>query len=177
MMTLMKKAGLAGAITTALLLSTGAQAASDTAQINITATVVDSTCTLDTSKVPVDLGRAAGRDFAAAGDVGASATFKLHLSNCGADVTKVKVTASGTPDDDNSELFKNTGAATGVGVAVFGDANQSTQLKPDGNAVEYDITGQKEADLPFKAELRQSADTKPGTGDVVSVLTLTLTYE
>ncbi|MGL5969094.1 MAG: fimbrial protein [Kluyvera sp.] len=174
-----KKNVMAGMISLVILpLSWGVQAASDTATINITATVVDNTCTPEwTAAVPVNLGRAAVRDFTAPGAVGASSTFDLKLKDCGADTTKVKVTASGAADGSNSELFKNTGGATGVGIALFGDATQSTQLKPGSGEVEYDIAGKTDAVMTFKAELRQSADAKPAAGDVVSMVTLTMAYE
>jgi type 1 fimbria pilin len=175
------KFGLAITTLSLLMIMPGAQAATDSATITISATVVDSTCTPDwTASVPVQLGRAAIRDFNAAGDVGASNSFELKLKDCGSGATVVKVTASGTGDDDNPGLFKNeaaSGGASGVAVALFGGPEQSTQLKPGEDEAEYDITGDTAPTLTFKAELRQSGATKPTAGDVQSSATLTLTYE
>ena len=179
-MIVLKKHALAGVMASALvMLSSGSQAATDSATVNITATVVDNTCTPEwTGAVQVAMGRASARDFTGEGSVGATNTFHLKMKDCGSGTTKVKVKATGTADA-NTDLFKNEDAsgAAGVALAIFGDASQSTQLKPNSGEAEYDITGNATPDLAFKAELRQSGTAAPTTGDVKSAITLTITYE
>lgn len=178
-----QKTALTGAIMTALLaFSYGAQAATATATVNVTATVVANTCTPQWSGAQaLDVGRASMTDFTGTDAVGASNTLDLKLINCGADTTKVKVTADGTPDNGNGDLFANTesGGATGVAFALFGGDDQNTQLKPkNASNVEYAVdSGSKTVDMIFRADLKQLSETPPTSGKVTSAITLTMTYE
>lgn len=160
--------------------SWGASAASDTATVNITATVVDNTCTpqWSDSGVSVDLNRVSLNDFGT-NKIGAEKTFTLSLTDCGSDTTKVTVTASGTEDGTDSSLFSNleSDGATGVAVAIWGDSSQSTQLTPDGlTSAEYTVSNQA-VDMTFLARLMQTGDTTPTAGSVRSTVTLTMDYE
>lgn len=173
----MRMTGLALAI---MGVSWGVSAASDTATVNITATVVDNTCTpqWSDSGVSVDLNRVSLNDFGT-DKIGAEKTFTLSLTDCGSDTTKITVTASGTEDGTDSSLFSNleSDGATGVAVAIWGDSSQSTQLTPDGlNSAEYTVSNQA-VDMTFTARLMQTGDATPTAGSVRSAVTLTMDYE
>lgn len=174
---MIKETGIALAI---LGMTFGAGAASDSATVNVTATVVDNTCTpqWSDSGVSVDLNRVSLKDFGA-DKIGAEKTFTLSLTDCGSDTTKVVVTASGAEDNTDSRLFSNleSSGATGVAVAIWGDSTQSTQLTPDGlTSAEYTVSNQA-VDMTFLARLMQTGDTAPTAGSVKSTVTLTMDYE
>lgn len=163
----------------ATCLFSNAQAATDSATINLSATVVDNTCTTEwsTAGVDVNMNRVSLQDFS--DKVGASKNFTLSLKDCGADTTTVKVTATGTPDDQDNTLFSNTEAkgASGVGFSIWGGSTQATQMKPDGSGTaEYTITDGK-ADMVFLAKLMQTGTDTPGTGEVKSIVTMTVDYQ
>ncbi|ARZ00123.1 fimbrial protein [Yersinia ruckeri] len=166
--------------------SGGALAASDSATVNITATVSDNTCTpeWDSAGVDVPMGKASLRDFASQGDVALTKIFNLKLDNCGQGASRVKVTASGEPDNYDPKAFKNvidasSSGAGGVAITIFGDATQSTQMMPDGSSsVEYDVDSEsKTVDMKFLAKLEQSSSTAATAGDVKSVVNMTVDYE
>lgn len=157
-----------------------AQAATDSAQVTVSATVVDNTCTpgWPSTGVQVNLERASLKDFTGTGSIGASKPFQLLLKDCGSGATSVTVTAGGTPDTNNPALFANSAAsgASGVGLGIFGASTQETQLQPDGsNNVLYNIEDGK-VSMGFVAKLIQSGATKPTSGDFKSVLTLNVAY-
>lgn len=173
----------------ALILLTSSESAlgaSDSATVNITATVSDNTCTpeWDSAGVDVPMGKASLRDFASQGDVALTKTFNLKLDNCGDGASRVKVTSSGEPDNYDPKAFKNaidasSGGAEGVAITIFGDASQSTQMMPDGSSsVEYDVDIEsKTVDMKFLAKLEQSGSAQVKVGDVKSVINMTVSYE
>lgn len=183
-----KKLYSASAIALAIYASSwGAHAADATsAVVNMTATVVGQTCTpswASSDNVSVDLGRVSAKDLVSQGDVGSARPFSLSLTNCDSGVTKVSVTAAGTPDGTDASAFKNTGDATGVAVTLFGGDDGTQQLMPDGSSsVLYSITGGA-AKMPFSAKLIRSAatdvDENKGVknGSVISTATLYMTYQ
>lgn len=174
----MKEILVAGAITSSLLVSMNANAASDSVPVNITATVVENTCTpsWELSGMNVDFSRVSVKDFGV-GKAAGQKSFSLSLKDCGANATKVSVTASGSPDGTDSKLFANSVSTTsGVGVAIWGGPSQSTQMTPDGQvSVEYPITDNAST-MTFSARLMQSGSTAPVAGDVKSTITMTVTY-
>ena len=175
-----KKLKMTGFALAVMSSSWGASAASDTATVNVTATVVDNTCTpqWSDSGVSVELNRVSLKDFGS-DKVGAEKTFTLSLTDCGSDTTKVTVTASGTEDGTDSSLFSNleTDGAEGVAVAIWGDSSQSTQLTPDGlTSAEYTVSNQA-VDMTFLARLMQTGTATPTAGSVRSTVTLTMDYE
>lgn len=179
-MSSVKRIGVISAIAASLLMaSSAANAASDSVPVNITATVVNNTCTPDwsVSGVNVDLSRVAVKDFAS-DKVGSTKTFTLNLKDCGSDATKVTVSASGAADSTDASLFSNTVSSTsGVGVGIWGGASQDTQMKPNGDgSVEYSISNNA-ANMTFMAKLMQTGDTSPVAGEVKSTVTMTITYQ
>lgn len=175
------------AVTLALSAGTAFAANSPTpssAKVSITATVVASTCTAgwDSAGVAVDLGKVASSGMVNPGDIGASKPFSLSLTGC-TGITKVDVSASGTPDGADDQAFANTGSAKGVAVELFGGDGQTGQLTPNNatSSVSYAVTD-GDATLPFLAKLERTAaanadETGYAAGDVSSVANLSLTYE
>lgn len=178
-----KKLCSASAIALAVYASSwGAHAADATSAIvNMTATVVGQTCTpswASSGNVSVDLGKVSAKDLVSQSDVGSARPFSLSLTNCDSGVTKVSVTAAGTPDGTDASAFKNTGDAT-----LFGGDDGTQQLMPDGSSsVLYSITGGA-GNMPFSAKLIRSAatdvDDNKGVknGSVISTATLYMTYQ
>lgn len=169
------------AATTLSIMSPDAEAAQSTATVNVTATVVDNTCTpeWDAKGVNVELNRVSTKDFAGgSGAIGKEQQFHLKLKNCGSGATKVKVTASGTPDGTNKDLFQNSnGGAKNVAVGIWGGDTQATSMKPDGSGeVEYAIANSA-ADMVFLAKLMQTGADVPTPGQVKSTVTLTVSYQ
>lgn len=155
-------------------------AASDSAKVNVTATVVDNTCTpsWSASGINVPLGRASLRDFTGTGSSGISKPFTLDLEGCGSGSTSVTVTADGTPDATNQTLFGNgtSSGADGVALGLFGGSNQTTQLLPNGgSSVDYQIVDNK-VSMGFIAKLIQTKSSAPTAGDFSSVVTLNVAY-
>lgn len=156
-----------------------AMGASDNAVVNLTATVVNNTCTpqWSTAGETVAFNRVAQKEFVDK-RVGATKQFTLSLTDCGSDAASVQVTAAGIANSIDNSLFANTvsGGATEVGIGLWGGSAQATQMKPDGsNSVEYAIANQK-ADMVFEARLMQAGSIVPGTGEFKSVITMTVSY-
>lgn len=152
--------------------------AGDTANINITATVVVRTCTPDwssTNDVPlgsVDASGKKGQDNIASKD------FTLGLNDC-TGVSKVKVTASGTADSQDTTAFKNMAtdtAASGVAVYLLGGTQTNTRLDPGGNTfAEYPVTDGA-VSMAFKAVLEGNNENIVA-GAVKVPVTLNMVYE
>ncbi|WP_072209177.1 fimbrial protein [Pantoea stewartii] len=160
--------------------ATNVYAASDSANVNVTATVVDNTCTpsWSASGINVPLGRASLRDFTGTGSSGATKFFSLDLTGCGAGAKSVTVTADGTPDGTNQTLFANgsSSGADGVALGLYGGSSQTTQLLPNaGSSVDYPIVDNK-VSMGFTAKLIQTKSSAPTSGDFSSVVTLNIAY-
>jgi len=120
------------------MVSVHAHAVSDTATLTITGTVLANTCTLDSGSVKqsIKLDDIADRDIKGRGVTGGTKNIAITLTNCGSAATRVLVTASGTPDDDNSAAFANTlskasNGATGVALYFF-QTDGTTKFDPAG---------------------------------------------
>ncbi|MBD8109345.1 MULTISPECIES: fimbrial protein [Erwiniaceae] len=152
--------------------------AGDTADINITATVIVRTCTPDwNSTKDVPLGSVDGSGKKGQDNI-ASKDFTLDLKDC-TGVSKVKVTAKGTPDSKDVTAFKNAAtdtAASGVAVYLLGGPQTNTRLDPDGNtAAEYSVTDNA-VSMGFKAVLEGNGDNIVA-GAVKVPVTLSMVYE
>ena len=117
-----------------------ALAASDSADIKITGKVVANTCTLDTagSDMAPDMGTVAARDLKGLGTTLALRDIKIHLTGCGADITRgIDFVASGTADtgDSGGFAFKNSSASNGVGLRFY-KTDKKTPFKANGSVTE-----------------------------------------
>ncbi|MDT0175172.1 hypothetical protein Q9R34_03800 [Enterobacter sp. BRE11] len=160
-----------------LLWTAGVQAG-DTANITITATIVNRTCTADwtddPNKTNIKLGTIDAAS-AAKGDL-KTTEFTLGLTDC-TDVKKVKVTAKGKAHPTATTEFGNTvNGAVGFAVHLEGGPNEDTRLKPDAStSVTYPLTDNA-VEMKFKATLEKVAD-KTTSGEFSAPITLTMDYE
>lgn len=154
--------------------------ADDTTTFSITQTVLVPTCTPEwtagkPTEVPLGTVNSAGNKGK---DNIVSKDFTLSMKDC-TNVNKVKVTASGTPDTQDTMAFKNTAAdaaASGVAVYLLGGPQTDTRLSPDGNTfVEYSVTDSA-VSMGFKAVLEGTGGDITG-GAVTVPVTLNMTYE
>ncbi|MGJ0193047.1 fimbrial protein [Pantoea sp. RRHST58] len=163
-----------------LLWATGAQAGA-TASITITATIVNRTCTAnwtdDPTKTDIKLGEIDAATMTAKGIIGGSREFTLTLTDC-SNVNKVKVTASGTPSDEDSTDFKNNGDAAHIGLYIKGGPDESVTLHPDGSGEgDYTVSNGTVA-MNFKAIVeRTSSSDAPTAGSIKVPVTLKMNYE
>ena len=175
-MCLIKKRNLTLSVISAALLATswGAQAATDRADLIITASVVANTCTLKTTKVTADLKRISARDLTGAGVEKGNTPFSLELTNCSAGTTGVTIAATGSKISGSTELFESTGTATGVGIKIMGGDSKVNLAKED---AKYSVNNKStNTKLGFTASLVQSnATVQPGT--VVSSISLDVSYD
>lgn len=160
-----------------------ADASPSSTSINITAKIVDATCTAgwDASGVSLDLGSVSTSALVKKGDIGASKPLALTLTGC-TGMTKVHLSATGSEDSGDSSAFANTGTAKGVGVQLFGGTGQSTQLLPQDSTTTADYTIKDgNATLALLAKLERTTDSTDAkefaAGTVISKATLNLTYE
>lgn len=157
--------------------------AGDTADITVTATLVNRTCTPDwkndASKTTIALGTVDGTTMTAKGAVGATGETTLGLSGC-SDVSKVTVTANGTADSGDSSAFANSAAGTqakGVAVLLKAGPNEDTVLKPDGStSIDYTVKDNA-VKMTFKAFLEANGVESVSDGAFSAPITLTMAYE
>lgn len=132
----------------ALLLTSGAYAVDGT--INFTGSIVESTCSAavtGTSGSTVNLGNVSSTGFNAAGDVSGAQPFTIALTGCpttGTNANKsMAIQFAGTPDQAKTSLLAVTGGATGVGIGIFNQeddsqinlfSNSTAQAADNGNA-------------------------------------------
>ena len=124
--------------------------------ITFTGTVTSSSCLLDgfngagTRSASMTLASVTPLSFTSAGGYSGMKDFTIDLKECDTTTFKnAKVTFSGTPDATDNSILKNTmdtGAATGVGVAI---------LENDGTTV-IDING----GTPSKAQALTTGNTE-----------------
>jgi major type 1 subunit fimbrin (pilin) len=175
--------------TAALLVSQApcVKAASDPVGINVTGKILDNTCTVDTVNSDLNpvMDPVSARDLKGKNTTLAKRDIKLVLKECGKDITNgVIVTAWGEsdPSDANGYAFMNastgTGAAQGVGLQFYKQADKETPFKVNGDIKEK-ITSLKEGDdntLTFAAAYVATSD-EPSAGDFSTTVNLTLEYQ
>lgn len=167
----------------ALMAAGAAQAASDTATITITGKVLANTCTIDSGSAvqTITLDDISDRDIRGKGTTGGKKDVVIKLTNCGASATGVEVSASGTPDDDDTSAFANVktqadGGATGVGV-YFYQTGGTTKFVPAGTAKQTSpLTPSVDNSLTYKAAFVGTKDTVTA-GEFSTVVNMTFDYQ
>lgn len=181
-------AGINVALTAMLLctLSTDVMAATSPVAITIKGTILDNTCTVDTSGSDLSptMDPVSASDLKGVGTTLAKRDIKISLKDCGKDITRgVIISAKGESDTSDTDgfAFKNasTGenAASGVGLQFYKSADKSTPFKPNGDVTET-ISSLQEGDntLTFAASYVATTE-KPGPGDFSTTVNLTLSYQ
>lgn len=109
------------------------QAANNGVEIDMSGTVVASTCDVETADAlqTIFIGNFSSNTFHTAGDVSSTADLVIRLKNCSSGISGATVMFSGTPDGDNGKLLALSDTAgkgnmaSGVGVEIL-DANKKT---------------------------------------------------
>lgn len=152
--------------------------AGDTAQINVTASVIVRTCTPDWGASPqeVPLGTVDGSGKKGQDNI-ASKDFSLHLKNC-TGVKNVEVTATGSADSQDNKAFQNAATdspAEGVAVYLTGGSDNARLVPNSNTGVNYPVSG-GDVTMGFKAVLEGNGDNLTG-GAVKVPVTLNVNYE
>lgn len=152
--------------------------------INITGTIINNTCTVDTngSDLNPELAPVSARDLKGVSTTAGQMDINIALKDCGKDITRgIIVTADGTPDssDPDGYAFMNSytgeGAATGVGLRFY-KTDKQTPFKT-GSDTET-ISGLTEGNntLTFAAAYVSTTDI-PQAGKFSSQVNLTIEYQ
>lgn len=179
---MMKKMTQATALM-ALMAAGAAQAASDSAVINITGKVLANTCTIDSSsaKQSIKLDDISDRDIRGKGTTGGAKDVVIRLTNCGSGASAVEVSASGSPDGEDASAFANTlkqadGGATGVAIYFF-QTDGTTKFVPAGTIKQTSrLTPSVNNTLTYKASYVGTKDTVTA-GNFSAAVNMTFNYQ
>ncbi|MBE4916786.1 MULTISPECIES: fimbrial protein [Enterobacter] len=149
----------------------------DTANINVTGTIVASPCVINggSANLNVDLGSTIQASaLASAGATSSPVAFTLPITACPVGTSTVQVTFSGTPDPvAGANYYKSTGTATNVAVGLYQASNGN--LLGNGTSVTQTVQGDRTASLAMQAKAYSSAGSvMPGT--INSVIVATMQY-
>ncbi|EHN8807261.1 type 1 fimbrial protein [Enterobacter roggenkampii] len=149
----------------------------DTANINVTGTIVASPCVINggSANLNVDLGSTIQASaLASAGATSSPVAFTLPITACPIGTSTVQVTFSGTPDPvAGANYYKSTGTATNVAVGLYQASNGN--LLGNGTSVTQTVQGDRTASLAMQAKAYSSAGSvMPGT--INSVIVATMQY-
>lgn len=149
----------------------------DTANINVTGTIVASPCVINggSANLNVDLGSTIQASaLASAGSTSSPVAFTLPITACPVGTSTVQVTFSGTPDPvAGASYYKSTGTATNVAVGLYQASNGN--LLGNGTSVTQTVQGDRTASLAMQAKAYSSAGSvMPGT--INSVIVATMQY-
>jgi major type 1 subunit fimbrin (pilin) len=162
-----------------LLLCGNAVAASDSAEINVSGKILANTCTIGSASYDVELPAVADRDIKGAGTVSAvSVEVPVLLTGCGADVSTVKVTASGTGSGNyfTNSVNATAGGATGVGIAFY-QTDRKSEFKASGEVSETsDLNASGETTLTYLAKYIGIAE-RVTAGDVKAAVSMKFEYQ
>ncbi|QEW32582.1 fimbrial protein [Erwinia billingiae] len=161
------------------LLCANAVAASDTAKINIGGKILANTCTIEKNSYDVTLNSISDRDIKGAGKVSdAAKEVPVRLTGCGADVTTVVVTASGSGSNNYfaNSVDATAGGATGVGI-IFYQTDKTTPFNSNGSVKEIsDLNASGDTTLIYTAKYIATADNVTA-GDVRTAVSLQFDYQ
>ncbi|MGE5990014.1 fimbrial protein [Klebsiella michiganensis] len=167
-----------GLIVTAVI--TPAQA--ENSQINISGTVIDNTCVVDTASqnMTVDLLTHATKQFFKLGSTSEMVPFSLVLVDCGSAATGVKVGFNGTTVATDPTLLINesaSNAATGLGVQILNADREIITVNQDLDSTDWTtIQGGTTNTLNFYA--RMVANVYPVTAGLIRAsATMILEFE
>jgi major type 1 subunit fimbrin (pilin) len=164
----------------ALTLFTGVISAANAydGTINFEGSVLETACTATAAVSTVNMGAISK---VALGSVGATSLAKpvsITLSSCPAAATKATITFAGTPDADNSQLFKIVAgsgtAATGLGLALY-DADGTTLIAPNAISAEKTLNDKTDTVYNFTAKYMATKAAITG-GDANASTSFTVNY-
>lgn len=154
--------------------------------INITGTILDSACTVDTTQATqtVNLGLIQRTAFGEAGSVAGATRFSISLKNCPSTVKSASVTFDGNANKGNADILAlNSGqTAEGVGVAFYeADGVTAIPLATKSAIITLDTASTGEPATPanvnqltYVAKYKSTqAAVKAGTANATSDFTIT----
>jgi major type 1 subunit fimbrin (pilin) len=160
---------------------THAVASGDSATITLGGRVLANTCTLDSSALLVELPDINVSDIVSIGSRASQVEIPFLLKGCGADVTAVRVVASGTPDENNTSSFVNAiptdeGGATGVSVRIT-MLDGSYPFLPDGSQMQIVQLNPQLPENRFSFFAQYRVNILPVTpGKIMSLVDFRFTY-
>lgn len=140
-------------------------ALANSVQLNITGTVKASPCEVESPNngkiIEVPLGDIEAASMVPANSSSGFVPFDMRLKNCPVSTTKVTATFSGTPSDENVDMYKNTGDAGSIQIELV-DQDETLKL---GNGMTMDApVNATEAVFKLKARAYSLAGVvKPGS--------------
>lgn len=143
-----------------------------TATIELIGEVKNRTCQFDKTTYSVELPPVASGAFNHAEVIGRGA-FSVTLT-CGDAVTLIDLVASGAADDNNPDLFKNTGSAKNVGLRLFD--NEDRVLTPSGLEPVTVTPEAQRINYNFSAAYAATGAGKVAPGNFISAVDLTINY-
>ncbi|HFZ8995710.1 TPA: fimbrial protein [Citrobacter freundii] len=158
-----------------------AYAGNNSAEIDMTGTVISSSCNINTDdkNQVVHIGDFSSNLFKSVGDTSDTEEFVIRLSDCNADTSGAKVSFSGTPDDDNNQLValsdtsSSGGMASGIGIEVLDEYRKTIPINTTSD--EY-ILSETNGVLIFY--LRYKATKIPVTpGNASSIMYFDIAYQ
>jgi major type 1 subunit fimbrin (pilin) len=146
--------------------------------INFEGSVLETACTATTSTPTVQMGAISKAALGAAKVTSLGKPVSITLSSCPAAATKATITFSGTPDTDDSKLFKIVAgkgtAATGIGLALY-DENGTTLIVPNAISEEKTLSGTTDTVFKFTAKYMATKDAVTA-GDANASTSFTVNY-
>lgn len=149
-----------------------------TLQVNMSGTIVTSSCDVSTSSATqsIYLGAIQAGDFSSKGTTSPSKLFTIELTGCSESITGASVTFSGTADSKNSKLLAltNTGTqANGVAVQLLDATN--TVIPINTTTASYFVSPNSNT-LTFSLRYKSTLATVT-PGDANAVLYFDMSYQ
>ncbi|MDG1641113.1 fimbrial protein [Klebsiella huaxiensis] len=153
-----------------------ATSSANSANIDITGTVVASPCVVNAGNesLAIDLGTAIQADSLKNNNSTSPWVEKtLALTSCPASTTSFSVVFTGTADDD-TDFYKNTGTATNLKIELT-DENGNTAYKNGAALTNVAIPNTHAYDLKLRARVMSKGNVMPGT--IEGQVQATFTYQ
>ncbi|WP_447888938.1 fimbrial protein [Serratia fonticola] len=150
--------------------------------ITLYGNILNNTCAVagESKDFTVDLRHNVAKQFHTVGATTSPVPFRIVLSPCGSSVTAVKVSFTGTADNDNTSLLKldsGAAAAAGIGVQILNSQQTMLSLNATSSSISWTtLTPGQTNVLNFYARLM--ATRMPVTvGHVNATATFTLEFQ
>lgn len=152
--------------------------AGDTGTLNVTGTIIASSCVVDTvnSTPEVDLGTISATNFATVGTISTKKDITLALTGCPLSQTGVMFAANGAPDATNNQLLALSGdsVASGLAIALYNKGGDIIPMRSSSAAAPIDAEAGT-ATINLQAAAMSTAE-EVTSGAFTATTTFTLSY-
>ncbi|TDS92768.1 MULTISPECIES: fimbrial protein [Rahnella] len=151
--------------------------AGDTGVLNVTGTVIASSCVVDpSSTTDVPMGTLSAADFTAVGSISPKQDITLNLTGCPLSQTGVMFAANGAADATNNQLLALSAdsIASGLGIALYNKGGDLIPMHSASAAAPIDAEAGT-ATINLEAAAMSTADAVTG-GAFNATTTFTLSY-